>query len=234
MEQNALVIDDERDIGALVSLHLRDLGLHTEQCFDGVNGLQRALHEPWSLIVLDLSLPHLDGIEVCRRLRAHRIFTPLLMLTARDSENERAHGLDVGADDYLAKPFGIVELLARTKALLRRAHQFNSETATRRVFIGDIEVDLENRIALRAGEPLPLTAREFDLLAHFARHPGRVFTRAQLLDQVWASTHDAYEHAVSSHINRLRAKIEPDPQAPRHLTTVWGVGYRLETAVQQQ
>jgi two-component system, OmpR family, response regulator len=229
MEHKALIIEDERDIAALVALHLRDLGLDAHMCTDGATGLQRALHETWSIIVLDLSLPQMDGIEVCHRLRDGGIFAPLLMLTARGSEHERAHGLNVGADDYLAKPFGVVELIARVKALLRRAQGFvESKSGTaRKLRAGAIELDLERRIALRSGTPLVLTAREFDLLAHFAVHPGRVFSRAQLLDQVWGSTHDAYEHAVSSHINRLRAKLEPNPQAPRYLITVWGVGYRL-------
>jgi DNA-binding response OmpR family regulator len=195
--------------------------------------LDRACCKPWTLIVLDLSLPQLDGVELCRRLRARRIFTPLLMLTARGSESERATGLDAGADDYLTKPFGILEFIARVKALLRRAQQFgvatdHSAKASRRLFAGDLALDINVRAAWRAGAEVPLTAREFDLLQHFATHPGRVFTRAQLLDRVWGSNSEAYEHAVSSHINRLRAKIEVDPQRPRHLVTVWGVGYRFD------
>jgi DNA-binding response OmpR family regulator len=231
MSSKALVIEDEPDIAALVGLHLADLGLAITQCRDGASGLRLALRESWSLIILDLHLPGLDGLDVCRRLRAQRILTPLLMLTARNSEAERACGLDAGADDYLSKPFGIIELSARVKALLRRAHRFSDDGCVSRILrSGDIELDLDRHVALRAGELLPLTAREFDLLAHLAQHPGRVFSRAQLLDDVWGSTHDTYEHAVSSHINRLRAKIEPDPQTPRYLTTVWGVGYRLETS----
>jgi len=225
--RNALVIEDERDLNTLVGIHLSELGLAPQQCYDGASGLKRALHETWALIVLDLSLPGLDGIDVCRKLRAHDINTPLLMLTARDSENELARGLDAGADDYLTKPFGAVELAARAKALLRRARQASAGNTVRRV-AGDVEIDLERRTARRNETSLALTAREFDLLVHFALHPGRVFSRAQLLDQVWGSTHDAYEHAVSSHINRLRAKIEPDPSQPQFLVTVWGVGYRLD------
>jgi DNA-binding response OmpR family regulator len=231
MPSKALIIEDEPDIAKLVSLHLRDIGLEAEQCFDGLSGLHLAVREPWALIVLDLQLPGLDGIEVCRRLRARQVFAPVLMLTARNSEHERACGLDAGADDYLTKPFGIVELVARIKALLRRADRFSETGSVSRMLrSGDIELDLDKHIAVRAGEALALTAREFDLLVHLAMHPGHVFSRSQLLDQVWGSTHDTYEHAVSSHINRLRAKLEPDPQTPRYLTTVWGVGYRLETS----
>jgi DNA-binding response OmpR family regulator len=230
VEQKALVIEDERDINSLVALHLRDLGLQVAQCFDGTSGLDRATHNRWALIVLDLSLPELDGIDVCRRLRGRHIYTPLLMLTARGSEHERAAGLDAGADDYLAKPFGVLEFIARAKALLRRARLFSGESqiALRILRVGDIEIDLEKRTVFKDWKPVDLTAREFDLLSHFATHSGRVFSRAQLLDQVWGSTHDAFEHAVSSHINRLRAKIEPDPENPRYLVTVWGTGYRLD------
>jgi len=226
----ALVIEDERDISALVSLHLRDIGLYVRQCFDGASGLRSALQEHWALIVLDLSLPELDGINVCRQVRERAIYTPLLMLTARGSEHERAAGLDAGADDYLSKPFGVLELIARSKALMRRAQVFSSATPLQSssARIGDIDLNFDNRTARKSGLPLDLTAREFDLLKHFALHPGRVFNRAQLLDHVWGSTHDAYEHAVSSHINRLRAKIESEPENPRYLVTVWGVGYRLE------
>ena len=231
--RNALVIEDERDLGALVGLHLSELGLASQHCFDGASGLKRALHEQWALIVLDLSLPGLDGIDVCRRLRERDTVTPLLMLTARDSESELAQGLDAGADDYLTKPFGAVELTARAKALLRRARHAAAD-GFRKIVADNVEMDFVQRTAQRDGAPLPLTAREFDLLAHFALHPGRVFTRAQLLDQVWGSTHDAYEHAVSSHINRLRAKIERDPRHPRYLITVWGIGYRLEHSTQRQ
>lgn len=235
MKLKALIIEDEPDIGALVSLHLRDLGLDVRHCCNGVSGLHHAMHDQWALIVLDLSLPELDGMTICRRLRQQRIYSPLLMLTARGDERERAAGLDAGADDYLAKPFGVTELVARARALLRRAQLFNDRTlpSARSIQIGDIELDLERRIAFRNGAPIELTAREFDLLRHFALHPGRAFNRAQLLDQVWGCTHDAYEHAVSSHINRLRAKIEPNPDRPQYLVTVWGVGYRLEAAPNQ-
>ena len=224
-----LVIEDERDIAALVTLHLQDLGFEVSSCGDGAQGLERALGGRWDLMVLDLSLPGIDGIEICRRVRMRGNYLPILMLTARTTEADRVLGLDMGADDYLTKPFGVAEFIARVKAILRRVRHLGlqSPATARPLRVADLQIDLDKREARRADRALDLTAREFDLLAHLARHPGRVLSRAQLLDQVWGLTHDAYEHTVSSHINRLRAKIEPDPTAPSYLLTVWGVGYRL-------
>ncbi|MGH8251058.1 MAG: response regulator transcription factor [Steroidobacteraceae bacterium] len=229
MAHRILVIEDERDIAALVTLHLQDLGFEVSSCGDGVQGLERALGGRWDLMVLDLSLPGMDGIEICRRVRLRGVYLPILMLTARTTEADRVFGLDMGADDYLTKPFGIVEFIARVKAILRRVRHSGLQLpgAARLLRVADLQIDLDKREARRADRVLDLTAREFDLLAHLAHHRGRVFTRTQLLDQVWGLRHDAYEHTVSSHINRLRAKIEPDPAAPSYLLTVWGVGYRL-------
>jgi DNA-binding response OmpR family regulator len=225
--QRALVIEDETDIADLVGLHLRDLNLQATLCRDGRVGLERALSESWRLVVLDLALPGVDGIEICRRLRETATYTPILIMSARGSEQERIMGLDCGADDYLSKPFSVLELIARVRALLRRVAWTPGPERAQVIRSGDLEIDLERRQTWRAGVCVELTAREFDLLAHLANHPGKVFTRAQLLDQVWGLTHDAYEHTVSSHINRLRAKLEPDPGEPRYLLTSWGVGYRF-------
>jgi DNA-binding response OmpR family regulator len=235
MDRRVLVIEDEQDIAALVGLHLKDLDLEVVTCGDGRDGLDQALSERWDLVVLDLSLPGIDGLEICRRVRLSGEYTPILMLTARSSEMDRVLGLETGADDYVTKPFGIVEFTARAKAILRRVHHLRSARLNdgNGLTVGDLEIDLDDRQVRRAGSTIDLTAREFDLLSHFARNPGKVFSRAQLLDQVWGMTHDAYEHTVSSHINRLRAKLEPDPANPRYLVTVWGVGYRLaETRLQ--
>ena len=227
--QRVLVIEDEPDIAELIRLHLRDLNLQVTTATDGKDGLARALHDRWDLVVLDLSLPGVDGIDICRRLRDADFYTPVLMLTARAAEYDRVIGLDAGADDYLPKPFSVLELQARVRAILRRVAHLGPVPgeAAKLVRIGELEVDLEARTVRRSGVMLNFTAREFDLLAHFVRHPGKVFGRSQLLDQVWGLTQDAYEHAVSSHINRLRAKLEPDPAQPRYLVTVWGVGYRF-------
>ena len=231
MPGNVLVIEDDRDIAELIRLHLRDLGLEVVVCDDGVAGLEQALSRSWNLLVLDLRLPGIDGLEICRRVRLEGKYVPILMLTARSMEMDRVLGLETGADDYLTKPFSVIEFIARVKAILRRVRHLaaDSASATRVLRIGEIAIDVDQRNVERSGKPVELTAREFDLLVHFARHPGRVFTRAQLLDQVWGLQHEAYEHAVSSHINRLRAKIEPSPTAPRYLLTIWGVGYRFAT-----
>ena len=228
--RRVLVIEDERDIARLLALHLEDLGCEVETHHDGPAGLRRALDgTAWSLLVLDLRLPGLDGLEICRRVRSSSVYAPILMLSARASERDRVLGLETGADDYLAKPFSVVEFRARVKAILRRVAQLarQSSAGLRILRAGDLEVDLDRRLASRDGQTLELTAKEFDLLAHLMRQPSRVFTRTQLLDQVWGTTCDAFEHTVNSHINRLRAKIEPDPANPQYVMTVWGVGYRL-------
>ena len=235
MSRDVLLIEDDNDLAALVRLHLQDLGCAVTTVADGAAGLAAALEQgPWSLVVLDLGLPHVDGLEICRRLRLSGAYTPILMLTARAAEHHRVLGLETGADDYLTKPFSVVEFGARVKAILRRVERLSGTSATgqRILRIGDLQIDLDKRIARRAGLCFDLTAKEFDLLAHFMRHPSRVFSRAQLLDQVWGTTHDTFEHTVNSHINRLRAKIEPDPATPRYIVTVWGVGYRFAGPVE--
>ena len=228
--RRVLVVEDERDIARLLALHLEDLGCAVDTRYDGHSGLARAVDgTAWSLLVLDLRLPGLDGLEICRRVRLSPTYTPILMLTARAGELDRVLGLESGADDYLAKPFSVVEFAARVKAILRRVEQLarQSQQRLRTVRVGDLEVDLDRRSACREGYIVELTAKEFDLLAHLMQHPSCVFTRAQLLDQVWGTTHDTFEHTVNSHINRLRAKLEPDPTRPQYILTVWGVGYRL-------
>ena len=237
MARDVLLIEDDTDLAALVGLHLQDLGCAVTTVADGAVGLAAAVERgPWSLVVLDLGLPHVDGLEICRRLRLSGSYTPILMLTARAAEQHRVLGLETGADDYLTKPFSVVEFGARVKAILRRAERLSGPAMSgqRMLRMGALQIDLEQRVARRAGLSLELTAKEFDLLAHLMRHPGRVFSRAQLLDQVWGTTHDAFEHTVNSHINRLRSKIEPDPADPRYIVTVWGVGYRFAGPVELQ
>jgi DNA-binding response OmpR family regulator len=228
--RKVLVVEDDSDIASLLGLHLQDLGCAVEFAVDGAQGLARATGAgDWSLIVLDLQLPNVDGLEICRQVRAHAGYTPILMLTARAGEPDRVLGLETGADDYLTKPFSVVEFAARVKAILRRVERLScrSPVELRITRYGELEIDLERRTAQRAGRRLDLTAREYDLLAFLAERPGRVFSRAQLLDQVWGTTHDTFEHTVNSHINRLRSKLEPDPSQPRYVETVWGVGYRF-------
>jgi two-component system, OmpR family, response regulator len=228
--RNVLLIEDDRDIARLVALHLEDLGCSVAICHGGKEGLTRAIDgTAWSLIVLDLNLPGLDGMAICRAVRMGELYTPILMLTARANEIDRVRGLETGADDYLSKPFSVVEFSARVKAILRRVEQLGrrSPLQLRTVQHAELQVDLDRRQATRAGADISLTAKEFDLLAYLMQHPAQVFSRAQLLDRVWGTTHDAFEHTVNSHINRLRAKLEPDPARPRYVVTVWGVGYRF-------
>lgn len=229
MRRKVLVVEDDRDIAGLLDIHLRDLGCEASFAYDGVSGLRKALEERYSLIILDLMLPELEGLEICQKLRAQPDYTPILMLTAKSSELDRVVGLEMGADDYLTKPFSIRELLARVKALFRRmeAMAAPSPGAASEIRADGLHIDVEKRKVSVDGEPVELTAKEFDLLIEFAQHPGRVFTRSQLLDSVWGYGHESYQHTVNSHINRLRAKIESDPARPRYILTVWGVGYKF-------
>jgi DNA-binding response OmpR family regulator len=231
--RRVLVVEDDRDIAGLLALHLRDLRCTAQLVEDGAEGLVLARQAAgWNLIVLDLQLPGVDGLEICRQVRAQHAYTPILMLTARASESERVLGLETGADDYLTKPFSVVEFAARVKALLRRAERLGSPSGVelRTVRHGDLHIDLDRRLAQRGDRVLDLTAREFELLAFLMQRPGRVFSRSQLLDRVWGTTHDTYEHTVNSHINRLRAKVETGVSQPQYIVTVWGVGYRFATA----
>ena len=223
-----LVVEDDRDIGSLVAMHLQDAGAEVVLCHDGDEGLEKALGGGFELLILDLMLPGTDGLEIYRRVRSMERYTPILMLTARSAEMDRVLGLEMGADDYLTKPFSVRELVARVKAIGRRMAQTNDSAAgEEQVVRGSLCLDRRQRTVELEGRRVELTAREFDLLWHFATHPGQVFTRTQLLDSVWGYSHDGYEHTVNSHINRLRSKIEMDPSSPRFVLTVWGVGYRF-------
>jgi DNA-binding response OmpR family regulator len=214
MTRKVLVVEDDREIASLIELHLKDLGCEVNLAYDGNTGLEMALGGRHSLIILDLMLP-----------------TPILMLTAKSSELDRVVGLEVGADDYLTKPFSIRELLARVKAILRRMEALGSPATApeepARIRADDLVVDLDKRKVWLEGKLVHLTAKEFDLLVQFAKNPGRVYTRSQLLDLVWGYGHESYQHTVNSHINRLRSKIEKDPANPLYILTVWGVGYKF-------
>lgn len=230
MERRILVVEDQQDIADLIAMHLRDLG-HAVDCVeDGRKGWEAARTGRYDLVVLDVMLPGRDGLDVLKSLRMERIDTPVLMLTARSTEIDRVLGLELGADDYLTKPFSIPELQARVKAILRRLERRPAGGAGpggERIKAGDLEIDELSREVRLHGFPVQLTAKEFDLLAFFARHPGRAFTRMQLLDAVWGTSFEGYEHNVNTHINRLRSKIEADPANPRYVLTVRGVGYRF-------
>ena len=230
MRKKILVIEDEYDIAELIRIHLQDLNHDVAVARDGHTGLSRSSAGAWDLIILDLRLPGVDGLEICKSLRQKSEYVPILMLTSKSSELDRVVGLELGADDYVTKPFSVLELMARVKAILRRAEmsEISPKTAQRETKIGCVAIDPATRSVTVRGEPVELTAKEFDLLLHFASNPGRVYRRTELLDSVWGYGHAGYEHTVNSHINRLRAKIENDPTKPELIVTVWGVGYKID------
>ena len=238
MSKKILIIEDNRDLARLLENHLRDLAFQVDLSFDGIAGLAKADSDNYDLVILDLMLPGLDGVEICQRLRRKSSYVPILMLTAKSSEMDRVVGLEVGADDYVTKPFSIRELLARVKAIFRRVDELTDgakEDFPAVIRIGDLVIDPIKRSAQIAGCSVDLTAKEFDLLLHFARNPGKVYTRSQLLDIVWGYGHDGYEHTVNSHINRLRAKIEEDHAHPAYVLTVWGIGYKfIDTEISKE
>lgn len=225
-----LIIEDNKDMAQLLALHLRDLQHTVELCFDGDTGFQQASNHQFDLVILDIMLPGKDGLSICREIRAHHNYTPILMITAKDSELDRVQGLETGADDYVTKPFSITEVLARIKAIFRRMNaiktirQADSEAIIQH---GMMNIDLNKHRVTVGKRIIELTAKEFDLLVFFARQPGRVFTRDDLLNKVWGYGHDGYEHTVNSHINRLRVKIEASPKQPVFIQTVWGIGYKF-------
>lgn len=232
-----LVVEDDPDIAGLLALHLGDMECRVELRSDGAAGLCTAGSGQFDLIILDLMLPELGGLEICRRLRRQGDYTPILMLTSKSAEADRVLGLDSGADDYLVKPFAIRELLARVNAILRRQESFTPARtpadAGPRIESGGLVMNPEKRSAAIDGRTLELTVKEFDLFQLLASHPGRVYTRAQLLDLVWGHDSNSYEHTVNSHINRLRAKTERDPAKPEYVLTVWGLGYKFRDAAPQ-
>ncbi len=224
-----LVVEDDAHIADLLRMHLGDEGYAVEHAADGDRGLRLVEAQAWDLLVLDLMLPGVDGLEICKRARGLARYLPIIIISARSSEMHRILGLELGADDYLAKPFSMLELVARVKALLRRADALarNARLDAGALACHGIAIDPVARTAAADGAVLDLTPREFDLLHFFARHPDRVFSRLELLDKVWGYAHEGYEHTVNTHINRLRAKIEADPAAPRRILTVWGKGYKF-------
>ena len=243
MPRKVLVVEDQQELAELVQLHLKDLHCEVALAFDGHAALAQLRSQAFDLVILDLMLPGVDGLEICRRLRAGPRYVPVLMVTAKTSELDRVLGLELGADDYVTKPFSIVELVARVKAIFRRGDALaHAEPLKDRespghggaIHAGTLAIDPDRRQASVGGRAVELTAKEFDLLVHFARSPGRVFTRSQLLDAIWGYSHSGYEHTVNSHINRLRAKIEDDPANPRYILTVWSVGYKFNDTLQKQ
>lgn len=234
MVRDVLIVEDERELATVLKRHLEDASCSVQLAFSGGEGLKAAESRSFDLILLDIMLPGIDGLEVCRRLRAQRVYTPVVMLTARATEVDKILGLEMGADDYITKPFSVTELMARVRAMFRRvdalAEQARDSHAPLR--FGDVlSIDPRSREVYVRGTRIALTHKEFDLLLHFAKSPGRVFTRSQLLDAVWGYSHEGYEHAINCHVNRLRAKIEVDQANPEMLMTVWGVGYKFSPRI---
>jgi two-component system, OmpR family, response regulator len=231
MRRKVLIVEDEPDIARLVQTHLTDAGYQADIAGNGAAAMKLFDKGDYQLVVLDLMLPDTDGLTLCRKMRDSEGYVAILMLTAKSTELDRVVGLEVGADDYLTKPFSVPELLARIKALFRRSEAMQTrsqaELAEEVIERDGLVIDVTRRSVCVDGQAVELTAREFELLLFFVRHPGRVFSRIQLLEQVWGYNHDGYEHTVNSHINRLRAKIEANPADPRYVLTVWGVGYKF-------
>ncbi len=228
IRKNILVIEDDKTISDLLKIHLSDLNFNVSIAYDGTEGLHKALNESNDLIVLDLMLPGVDGIDICKEIRKNNLTTPILMLTAKSEEFDKVLGLEIGADDYLTKPFGIHEFIARVKAILRRIRTLNDNLSEAKIikFAGLI-IDVAKRKVTLNGERINLTRLEFNLLHLLASHPGKTYTREQLLNLLWGYQFSGYEHTVNSHINRLRRKIEPELSNPKYILTTWGVGYRF-------
>src|SRR5471032_95579 len=224
-----LIVEDDMPIADLLRMHLQDEGYEVTHCADGSQGLAQVRAGGWDALILDIMLPGVDGLEICRHARAMATYTPIIITSARSSEVHRILGLELGAEDYLAKPFSMMELVARVKALLRRVDALarNLRMDAGSLATGGLSVDPISREALLDGRRLDLTPREFDLLYFFARQPGKVFSRMDLLNAVWGYSHEGYEHTVNTHINRLRAKVEADPANPVLILTVWGRGYKF-------
>lgn len=228
--KHLLLVEDDPDIAGLLAANLREEGYNVDLAADGVAALAAIAGKHYDLLLLDVMLPGVDGLEICRRVRAGPVYTPIIIVSSKSSDVQRVVGLEMGADDYIVKPFALAEVVARVRALLRRVEALSRPAAEQTdtvIFAHGLRIDAQSRTVALDGQPLALTAREFDLLHFFARHPGRMFTRLELLNQVWGYSHDGYEHTVNSHINRLRAKIETDPAKPARILTVWGVGYKF-------
>ena len=223
------IIEDDPNIRSLIKIVLSPLNIPIDEYDNGWKGLDALTQKKYSLLVLDLMLPGVNGMEICRKIRQSNNQMPILMLTSKSEEEDKIAGLDIGADDYLTKPFSNGELLARVKALLRRseAKSLMDKKENQVISIGSLELDISNRVLLKNGIEINLTAKEFDLIHLFMTNAGRNFTRMEVLERVWGENFEGLEHTVNSNINRLRSKIEEDPAKPKYLVTVWGLGYKF-------
>lgn len=227
--KSILLVEDDPQITELLELHLNSSSFQIMSCTDGESALQKLETEHIDLVILDIMLPGINGMEVCKQMRKSKSELPIIMLTSKSDETDKVLALELGADDYITKPFGILELIARAKALLRRASLSEApktaiEKPTR---FKDLHIDGQLKKATMKGQRIDLTPKEFDLLLLLAQHPGKSFSRKQLLELVWGFSFQGYEHTVTAHINRLRIKIEPDINQPEYILTAWGIGYRF-------
>ncbi len=230
-----LIIEDDTEISNLLNINLKDLRCEVVSRYDGGSGFKEARSGDYDLIILDIMLPEMDGFEICKELRKAEILTPIIMLTAKSEETDKVLGLEFGADDYLTKPFSVREFIARVKAIFRRIENLHTEKEDRtELKYGALRIDSLNRIVLLNSERIELTPKEFDLLHLMASHPGRTYTRENLLNLIWGTQYSGYEHTVNSHINRLRSKIEDDVSNPVYILTSWGVGYRFNDRFEEQ
>ena len=234
MSDSVLLVEDDRDIAELIRVNLLELGVVTTVQDQGDKALKMALENDYSLLILDVMLPGVSGLDICRQVREQKPSQAIVMLTAKSSETDRVLGLELGADDYMTKPFSVRELQARVRSQLRKVHVFQAANNNVQVVdenaalvIGALQINQKNHQVVFQENELELTATEFELLHHLASHPNQVFSRSQLLESVWGYHHSGYEHTVNSHINRLRAKIEQDATSPQIVQTVWGVGYKF-------
>jgi DNA-binding response OmpR family regulator len=244
MKDNVLIVEDEFDIANLIQVHLSELDINSDICCHGQQGLEQALKKNYQLIMLDVMLPGTNGLDICRQIRQEKPLQAILMLTSKTSETDRILGLELGADDYMTKPFSIRELQARVRTQLRRVHALADRSSTTTTLkntseikhentstcIGKLLVDQRYHQVTYKDNAINLTSTEFELLEFLSKNPDQVFSRAQLLDGVWGYNHSGYEHTVNSHINRLRNKLEENCAEPKIIQTVWGVGYKLNSA----
>jgi two-component system, OmpR family, alkaline phosphatase synthesis response regulator PhoP len=229
MKKEVLVIEDDPDIVELLRIHLMDLECNVHTAMTGTKGLELAEKGKYDLIILDLMLPELDGLEICRKIRAQKNYTPVLMLTAKVEEIDKIIGLETGADDYMTKPFNVREFISRVKAIFRRVSMIEEQAKEPNKILEfkGLHIDLDKRKVMYEDSVISLTPKEFDLLVLMASHPGRSYKRDELLNLVWGYEFSGYEHTVNSHVNRLRSKLEPDVNNPRFILTTWGVGYKF-------
>ncbi|MDW3192577.1 MAG: response regulator transcription factor [Cytophagales bacterium] len=238
MEQKSvLIIEDDPEICDLLTIHLEDLGCQVTSIMDGAAGFEAAKKQDYDLIILDIRLPSMDGIAICQKLRALEVNTPIIMLTARSEEIDRVLGLEVGADDYMTKPFSVREFIARVKAIFRRSQliksEISQEKSVQKIVFDELSIDIDLRKVMLQDKRIELSPKEFDLLVLMASNPGKSYNRSRLLNLIWGYDFEGYEHTVNSHINRLRAKIEPDMDTPKFILTTWGVGYKFNEELVQ-